>query len=358
MKSMVNARLDFKKIREQAQVEPVINHYGLQLVRKGDELSGLCPFHEDTKPSFRINAAKKIWRCFGCDAKGNLIELVVRMGADGRRGVSIKEAYRLVAEWCGMEGAAIVSPSGRQRPSVERKAAVSEEGSSPVRETPVATSPAASENSRQETDEQKPEEEENRPLAFSLKLDPQHPYLASRGVSPELAEAFGLGYCNRGMFAGMIAIALRNSEGQLIGYLGRWPGEPPEGKERYKFPTGFKKSRMLYHLDGVKGCETLVIVEGVWSVLRLHQLGVPAVALLGRDLSPYQEELLVQSGVRRLALMLDGNMPGREATAALLPRLARRFFVRVLDLPDEAQPDTIPEEELRALVAVLSIDMP
>lgn len=355
MQSMKSARLDFKKIRDEAQVEPVINHYGLRLVRKGDELQGLCPFHEDSKPSFGINVVKKIWRCFGCDAKGNLIELVVRLGADGRRGVSIKEAYRLVAEWCGMGETAIVQPQGKQRPSAEKKPdAPQDNGSSRVREAPAVSNPAANETPRQGADEQGTQD--NQPLAFQLKLDTEHPYLASRGVGTELAGVFEIGYCSKGMFRGMIAIALRNSDGRLVGYLGRWPGEPPEGQEqRYKFPIGFKKSRMLYNLDRVRGREELVIVEGVWSVLRLHQLGVPAVALLGRDLSAYQEQLLVQSRVKRLALMLDGNAPGREATALLLPRLSRRFYVRVLALPDEAQPDTLPEEELRALLNVLSL---
>jgi DNA primase len=47
-----------------------------------------------------------------------------------------------------------------------------------------------------------------------------------------------------------------------------------------------------------------------------------------------------------LTLMLDGDTPGREASNELLPRLAKPFFVRVVDLPDGAQPDTVPEQFL------------
>ena len=47
-----------------------------------------------------------------------------------------------------------------------------------------------------------------------------------------------------------------------------------------------------------------------------------------------------------LTLMLDGDRPGREATDHLLPRLADRFFVRAVRLPDREKPDTVPEQFL------------
>jgi DNA primase len=68
-------------------------------------------------------------------------------------------------------------------------------------------------------------------------------------------------------------------------------------------------------------------------------------------LSAEQETLLRASGARMLTLLLDGDRPGREATSELLPRLAMEFFVRVVHLPDEAQPDTVPE---RLLLEALS----
>ena len=88
------------------------------------------------------------------------------------------------------------------------------------------------------------------------------------------------------------------------------------------------------------------MVEGYWSVFRLHTLDLPGVALMGRVLSTEQEALLKKSGARMLTLLLDGDRQGREATAELLPRLASHFFVRVVHLPDGAQPDTVPEQFL------------
>ena len=67
---------------------------------------------------------------------------------------------------------------------------------------------------------------------------------------------------------------------------------------------------------------------------------------MGRALSAEQETLLIESGVRMLTLMLDGDAPGRKATDELVPRLAEHFFVRAVRLPDQAKPDTVPEQFL------------
>ena len=104
-------------------------------------------------------------------------------------------------------------------------------------------------------------------------------------------------------------------------------------------PAGFKKNLVLFNLHRVKE-EEVVLVEGYWSVFRFHELGLPAVALMGRTLSDEQEELLVSSQLKRLVLMMDGDEPGRQAQAELLPRVARKFFIKVVELPEGEQPDT------------------
>ena len=70
--------LDFREIKASVRFEQVLEHYGIELrPAKGSELLGLCPFHEDTKPSFRVNTEKRVYHCFGCDAKGNVLDFVM-----------------------------------------------------------------------------------------------------------------------------------------------------------------------------------------------------------------------------------------------------------------------------------------
>jgi DNA primase len=146
---------------------------------------------------------------------------------------------------------------------------------------------------------------------------------------------------------GWICIPIHDERGVLVAYAGRWASdEIPEGIAKYHLPRGFQKRRILFGLHQVTGTEHLILVEGYWSVFRLHTLDLPAVALMGRTLSTEQETLLKESGVRMLTLLFDGDRPGREATRLLLPRLAADFFVRVVRLPDGTEPDTVPEQFL------------
>lgn len=342
--------IDFKKVKGAARFEPVLARYGLELKPRGKELVGNCPFHEEERPSFSVNPEKGVFHCFGCSAKGNVLDFVAR-----KESVTIRRAAELLADWLNLGDAVKTAP----RPSQAQRTRPREEGNPPpeASERPEPRGEGSSASPQEEGPAAKPKEpattegEGNRPLSFSLKLNPEHPYLAKRGIDRALAEFFGIGFCSRGMMKGRIAVPLHNEHGELVGYLGRWPGpEPPAGEEKYKLPPGFKKSEVLYNLHRVSAPEHLVLVEGVWSVFRLHRLDVPAVALLGRSLSTRQEELLLASGVKRLTLLLDGDPPGREAAKELLPRLARAFFVRVAELPDGTQPDTLAEETLRALL--------
>jgi DNA primase len=196
----------------------------------------------------------------------------------------------------------------------------------------------------------------NPPLRFALKFDPSHPYLAARGLAPETIATFGLGYCTRGTMAGRIAIPIHNERGELVAYAGRWPGEDwPEGEDKYKLPDGFQKRHVLFNLhrcldqsDRVPG--ELVLVEGYVAAMQLFARGFPAVALMGRTLSPEQLVVLQSVGARWVTLLLDGDAPGRQSAAALVPLLARSFFVRDVVLDGGQQPDELDEPTLRALL--------
>jgi len=71
-----------------------------------------------------------------------------------------------------------------------------------------------------------------------------------------------------------------NEQGELVAYAGRWPGDPPEGEGKYKLPTGFHKSSVVYNLHRAKDHakdQGLIVVEGFFDCMRLHQAGIPNV---------------------------------------------------------------------------------
>lgn len=109
----------------------------------------------------------------------------------------------------------------------------------------------------------------------------------------------------------------------------------------------------LFNYHQVAPQSYLLIVEGYWSVFRLHGLGpIPAVVLMGTILSEEEEELLEQSAAQMLTVVLDGDDAGRKATDDLLSRLSDRFFVKAVWLPDGESPDTVDMQLLLDAVCV------
>jgi DNA primase len=152
--------------------------------------------------------------------------------------------------------------------------------------------------------------------------------------------------------AGRICFPIHDAKGALVAYAGRWPGEPPEDVERYRLPTNFEKSRVLYNLHRVRDAEHVVAVEGYWSAIRLHALGVPVVGLMGWSVAEEQIALLREHGTRYLTVLWDGDEAGERARERALPALASAFFVRAPVLPAGEKPDTLSEAELMKLVTL------
>jgi DNA primase len=303
--------IDYGVIRERACFESILSRYGLKPNGFGEERMIRCPFHDDRTPSCSINLEKKLFHCFACGEAGTILDFVARMER-----CSIAEAARLLDKQ-SVSSAGASECSGKPREP--------REGSH--RLTP------------------------NKPLSFDLTLDPDHPYLADRGLSRATIDKFGLGYCDSGIMKGRVAIPIHDDKARLIAYAGRWPGKsPPEGQNRYRFPMGFRKRSVLFNYHRVSGAKHLVIVEGFWSVFRLDALGIAAVALMGCTLSEEQEMLLSQARVSHVTLLLDGDDAGQAATPEIISRLTRYLFVNAPDLPIGVQPDTVEEDRLFTVI--------
>jgi DNA primase len=145
-----------------------------------------------------------------------------------------------------------------------------------------------------------------------------------------------------------VVIPIHNEHGELVAYAGR----AIDGSEpRYKLPAGFHKSLELFNLHRVAEPE-VILVEGFFDCMKVHQAGFSALALMGCSLSEAQEELLAAK-FERIVIMLDGDEAGREATAEILVRLAPRMWVRAAMVPEGKQPDQLSGDELQELLASL-----
>src|SRR5688572_15093221 len=307
--------VDFKSIKAAVTMEQVLEHYDLsdRFKRSGDSLSGPCPIHKGSNPTqFRISLSKNIWNCFSeCKHGGNVLDFIARMES-----VSIHAAALKAIEWFNLNTETHKADSGEEphddAPKNVAAASPRKGASSPEQITP------------------------NKPLKFRLdKLEREHPYLAERGLSLETVVDFGVGYCAKGMMAERIAIPIHNVDGHVVAYAGRYLGDPAEGTPKYKLPQGFRKSLELFNLDrAIKepSEKPLVIVEGFFGCMKLHQHGCrKVVALMGSTLSTAQEELIRKHTDRhsQVIVMLDEDEAGRAGREDIAIRLAQFVFVKV-----------------------------
>lgn len=332
--------VDYKEIKAKLSIEDLLKHYGLvdQLTRKGDNLVGKCPIHKGSNPTqFHVSIAKNNFNCFGdCHGGGNVIDFVAKM-----ENVDIRKAGMLIQDWFDIK-AKRPSKKKDDKPSV---LATKESGKGDL--------------DGKEAKLTKEKKEENKPLEFTLKnLDQEHPYLAERGLEKETIEFFGVGYCNKGIMKDRIAIPIHNSSGELVAYIGRLAGDPPdEETPKYKLPAGFLKSLEVFNLHTVKeGARkgSLILVEGLFDCMKVWQAGYKnVVSLIGSSLSEEQEKLIVEAIEKngKVFLMFDEDEAGWACRTDVLERLSKKVFIKTVELGEEGlQPDKLPEEEIKKLL--------
>jgi DNA primase len=355
------------ELRARVSLEAVIGRR-VRLVRRGRELTGLCPFHQEKTPSFTVSDQKCFFHCFGCGAHGDVIGFTMRA-----EGLSFPEAVERLAGEAGLE-LPRETPAERERERV----ALTLHG---VLEAAARWFEAAL-NGR---DGQAARD-----------------YLAGRGLSAETIARFRLGLAppSRGAlkaaltregvalqtlldaglliepegggepydrFRGRVMFPIRDPRGRVVAFGGRILGE---GEPKYlNSPETalFHKGAMLYGLDlaipAARKANRLIVVEGYMDVIALHQAGLAeTVAPLGTALTELQLELLWRYAATPL-LCFDGDAAGERAAARVveraLPRLRAGFSLRFASLPAGEDPDSLVGGRGRAaLEAVLQRAVP
>ena len=333
--------VDFKAVKAAITMEQVLTHYGIldQFKRGSDSLSGSCPIHKGSNPTqFRVSISKNLWNCFSeCKHGGNVLDFIAEMEDASIHGAALK-----AIEWFNLDPEAMSAESNQE---------AEEKSETPKTEAAPQPKPVAKSAPAPVVESATP----NKPLQFRLdKLVREHSYLTERGLSLETIVDFGIGYCAKGMMADRIAIPIHNAKGEVVAYAGRCPGESPEGTPKYKLPQGFRKSLELFNIDRAgKEPGPLVIVEGFFGCMKLHQFGCRrVVALMGSSMSAAQEELVKRHTDRnsQVIVMLDEDEAGRAGREDIAVRLAKFVFVKVHTFAEDGQqPEDLSAEEVKQL---------
>jgi DNA primase len=312
---MIPSHLDFKHLKRVVSIADVLRDKGLigQYRTRGDKLTGPCPVHGGDNPNaFVADLSRNVWHCFtGCNTGGDVVEFVRAME---------RKTYRQVAQYLSTLAALPPThPTGR-----------------PSDISPSALKPF-------------------RPFTRALPLNPYAPLIKQKKIQPSTARWFEAGsWHGQGFLQDCIGVRLHDPRGNPIGYAGRRVN-PSDMKAfgKWKFPTALPKSSLLYNYHRVLSSihRGLVVVECPWGVMRLHQLAVPAVALLGTALCASQIDLLRK--VPHIVLMLDGDPAGETAMRHISAVLDPITRVQSFHLPDGLDPDDLDDLELNKVSHLL-----
>jgi len=325
----------------------VVQDY-VSLKKKGANWMACCPFHQEKTPSFSVNPSKDIFYCFGCQKGGSVFNFVMEMER-----VSFPEAIKIVAEKVNMPLPAMQDDS---RYEARRKEAdeVVELNSWALEwwESQLAEGNAEAKAARDYVEARGITEETRRTFRLGYAPDSWDglgSYLKRKGASAGQIERSGLvvkkdagGFYDR--FRGRLIFPVLDAQGRAVAFGGRvmQTGEPkylnsPE-------TAAYTKGRHLYGLhqtrDDIRRKKFAILVEGYLDLIIPYQFGVRnAVASLGTALTPEQAKLLGRFA-RRVVVNYDGDRAGVSAAKrAIETLLAEDFDIKVLVLPEGADPD-------------------
>ncbi len=316
------------------------------LRKVNSDLVGLCPFHGEKTPSFRVHPDRGFYKCFGCGKTGDVITFVME-----HESVPFMDALRILAKRANVE----LEP---ENPAAAR-ARSEKEAIYHANEIAAAYF--------------------HRVLMIEASGATGRAYAEKRGITREMIERFKLGYAPEGwenlvrelqrenvpmpvaQRAGLVRENQRGgyrdfyrerlmvptyaSTGETIAFGGRALGDKEPKYLNTSTTPVYTKGRFLYAMNlarrAAATADAMIVVEGYLDCIALHQAGFGnAVASLGTAFTPEQAREL-KKVTSNVYLCFDADGAGRSATAKSLEVLREAGCVgQVVPLPQGEDPDT------------------
>lgn len=326
------------EVKQKMDIVEVISDY-VPLQKAGRNFKALCPFHSEKHPSFFVFPEQQTWHCFGaCGTGGDVFSFVMK-----KEGIDFGQALRLLAQRAGIT---LSSPE------------ISKSAEDKKRERLFQINEAAAEYYRH--------------LLFNTKAgEPARAYLSKRKITPETMEKFRLGFSpdswealkkflmskgyeerelfeagliiekegggNYDRFRNRLMFPICDIQGRVTGFGARVLDESlPKYINSPQTPI-FDKSGNLYGIDQAKLAarqkNLVIIVEGYMDVLRAHQHGWQnVVASMGTSVTEKQVAIVKRSS-KNIALSLDADAAGEEATLRSAEVLVDSLEKKVTPIP-------------------------
>ena len=341
------------KIRQETNIADVISQY-VQLKKKGKNLFGFCPFHEERTPSFSVTEEKQIFHCFSCGRGGNVFTFLMEVD-----GLTFPEAVIKTAEMSQFQ---------------------------------LDDSLVQNHDHKNQTNDSTKEKiirvhEDSAELFHHILLNTKIgeealDYLTQRGLTREIIDTFNIGFAPRertmlhqyligknneqdllkktGLFVekengdlldrfyNRIMFPIRNQQGKTVGFSGRIFQQDNEGAPKYlNSPETqlFNKRTILFNFDlarpAIRREKEVILFEGFMDVIGAWQAGVTnGIASMGTSLTNEQIHL-IDRVTDHVLIAYDGDSAGVEATkrASDLLSTETNFDIEIIQFSEGMDPD-------------------
>lgn len=340
---------DFKElVRSHTDIVSLVGEKVALRPEGGGKFKGLCPFHEDSNPSFTVSPDYGSYKCWACNEAGDAFSFVMKIEKLDFRG-----ALEYLARRAGLEMPTFGSgPKGPKRD--EQLAALEWANSQFVNALWDGVAGEAARDYFRERDYTDETIEQ-----WGLGFHPEDwAYLLNRArnnFSIEILDAARLIKKSErsgdwhDQFVGRVMFPIRNDRGQIVAFGGRVLPNADGNDRGPKYLNSsespyFSKQRILYGLDIAKHfleeAGRAIVVEGYTDCITLHQAGITnAVGVLGTALTEHHARLLKRF-TNQVVLIFDGDEAGQKAAErSLATLLTSELDVRVMTLPGGLDPD-------------------
>jgi len=336
------------QVQQANDIVDVISEH-VSLKRKGREMVGLCPFHDDHRPSMYVNSVKQIFKCFACGAGGGVFTFVQM-----RENLTFPQVVQRLAERAGIKLKAKTQNSKlkTQNSDVDpnKLAKVNEWAAKYFQKN--LYDEKKGKLTRDYIAKRQITPESVKKWQIGLAIDSPDDLLRAakaRGIPEKFLAQAGLVVGHKGgdsigdKFVNRLMFPITDVTGRVIGFGGRTLGET--GAKYINSPTTalFDKSSSLYGLQEARhrivSTAVAVVVEGYTDCIMAHQFGCDnVVATLGTSFTAGHARIL-RRYANKVVLVFDSDAAGIEAAnRALDVCLAQRIDIRLASVPEGKDP--------------------
>jgi len=358
-----------QNIIDTANIEEVVGDF-VQLKKRGANLLGLCPFHNEKTPSFTVSPAKGIFKCFGCGKAGNSVNFIME-----HEKYSYPEALRYLANKYGIAVEELEPTPEEKQLDTERDSLFSLNIFAQKFYTQTLL-----------------ETEEGKAIGLS--------YFVERGFRDDIIQKFQLGFSptawdgftqaalkngyaekyliSSGLtinkdgklydrFRERVMFPIHNLTGKVIGFGGRILTSDKTKPKYVNSPESevYNKSKSLYGIwlarNSIVARDNCLLVEGYTDVISLHQAGIEnVVASSGTSLTSEQIRL-ISKYTRNITILYDGDPAGIKASFRGIDMILEQGMnVKIVLFPDGEDPDSYARKhrsaDVEAFIATTASD--